>query len=186
MLMRNDLIHLKDQVSRLTPRQKECLRLVARGFQSRAIARELGISSLRVDKHIAEARRILGTASRGDAAKLLQAWELQLETSNQDISWGAPPLALPGTVRLPSNDAMDPISGKTTVQMRKKSHPDEPYAFAEGIRRFESKLFRIEQSGGREIRKPTALAVSITGIAVLGAVGAVASLLFALDWVGRS
>jgi hypothetical protein len=81
---------------------------------------------------------------------------------------------------------MEPISGMMGVQKRKDDYPDEPYAFADGIRRLESKLFRIERSAGREIRRPTPLAVSITVIAVLGAVGAVASLLFALDWVGRS
>ncbi|WP_454887951.1 hypothetical protein [Sphingomonas oryzagri] len=81
---------------------------------------------------------------------------------------------------------MDPIDGRTAEQRTTKRSQQEPYASAEGIKRLESMLFRVERSSGREVRKPTPLAISITGIAVLGAVGAVASLLFALDWVGRS
>jgi len=49
------------QLERLTPREKEVLRLMAEGFPSRAIAAELGISYTTVRTHI----RGLGSQARG-------------------------------------------------------------------------------------------------------------------------
>lgn len=186
MLMRNDLAWLDEQMRRLTPRQKDCLRLVAKGYQSKSIARELGISSLRVDKHIAEARRILGIASRHEAAKLFRAWELQQEAPTPSISWGAPGLALPESVKQPFNDGMDPNRGSDTAQMPTDTQPQEPHALNDGNRRPGYRSFRLERRIGRESRKPTTLTVITALVAVLGAVGAVAWLLFALDGLGRS
>lgn len=58
---------------RLTPRERECLSLVARHLGSKEIARELGISPHTVDGYLDEARRKLGAATRRDAARRLAA-----------------------------------------------------------------------------------------------------------------
>jgi len=66
-------------IGRLTPRERECLRLVAAHLHSKEIARRLSISQHTVDGHLNEARRRLGVASRRDAALLFRAWEADAE-----------------------------------------------------------------------------------------------------------
>ena len=58
-------------VERLTPREHECLRLVAQHLSSKEIARQLGLSQHTVDGHLDEARRKLGAATRRDAVRIL-------------------------------------------------------------------------------------------------------------------
>lgn len=72
-------------IERLTPRERECLRLVAEHLHSKEIARRLRISQHTVDGHLNEARRRLGVASRRDAARLLVAWE-GLKTPLNDLA----------------------------------------------------------------------------------------------------
>jgi DNA-binding CsgD family transcriptional regulator len=62
----------------LTPRERECLRLVARHHQSKEIARLLNISKSTVDKHIDSARTRIGAADRRAAALALAAHEQAL------------------------------------------------------------------------------------------------------------
>jgi len=54
----------------LTPRQIECLTLVAKGMTSKEIARELGLSARTVDDHVERARIKLGVPTRQRAAAL--------------------------------------------------------------------------------------------------------------------
>lgn len=68
--------HDPTAIERLTPRERECLRLVAEHLHSKEIARRLSISQHTVDGHLNEARRRLGVTSRRDAARLLLAWEV--------------------------------------------------------------------------------------------------------------
>ena len=69
-------------IARLTPRERECLRL-AGSMTSKDIARHLGISPHTVDERIAAAVKKLGASDRRAAARLLQGHEgaaaLQLE-----------------------------------------------------------------------------------------------------------
>ncbi|MBC6980169.1 helix-turn-helix transcriptional regulator [Caulobacter sp. 17J80-11] len=58
-------------IERLTPRERECLRLVAQHLRSKEIARRLNISQHTVDAHLNEARRRLGAATRREAALML-------------------------------------------------------------------------------------------------------------------
>jgi DNA-binding CsgD family transcriptional regulator len=62
-------------LEQLTERQRDCLRLVLSGHNSKGIARLLGISPLTVDQHIKAAIRILRVSSRGEAARMLAAHE---------------------------------------------------------------------------------------------------------------
>jgi DNA-binding CsgD family transcriptional regulator len=60
-----------DLVERLTPRERECLRLVDRHLSSKQIARELGMSKTSVDTYCDRARRKLGAGDRYEAARRL-------------------------------------------------------------------------------------------------------------------
>lgn len=62
---------------RLTPRQRDCLRLVAKGYRTKEIAAKLGISDSVAYKHISSACQTLGVSSRGQAARYLALWEQQ-------------------------------------------------------------------------------------------------------------
>lgn len=58
-------------VQRLTPRQKEILRLLLNGYDAKSVGRELGISAHTVTEHLREARRHLGVSSSREAARIL-------------------------------------------------------------------------------------------------------------------
>ena len=66
---------LKDAVARLSPREREVLRLVAQHKRSKEIGRQLGISSHTVDSYVNEARRRLEAVDRREAALMVMAVE---------------------------------------------------------------------------------------------------------------
>jgi len=57
----------------LTPRERECLRLVDQHLSSKEIARKLGMSKTSVDTYCDRARRKLGVPDRYEAARMLRA-----------------------------------------------------------------------------------------------------------------
>jgi DNA-binding CsgD family transcriptional regulator len=59
----------------LTPRERECLRLVDQHLSSKQIARELGMSKTSVDTYCDRARRKLGVTDRYTAARMVAADE---------------------------------------------------------------------------------------------------------------
>jgi DNA-binding CsgD family transcriptional regulator len=63
------------EIERLTPRERECLRLVARGYGTKGIALQLDVSTAHVAKVIHAANRKLHVSSRMDAARLLARHE---------------------------------------------------------------------------------------------------------------
>ena len=65
----------KPDFDRLTPRQRECLRLVYERLVSKQIAIRLGIRSSTVDTYLTEAIGTLGAKNRRHAAELLHAYE---------------------------------------------------------------------------------------------------------------
>ncbi len=60
---------------KLTPRQKEILRLLSNGFDAKSAGRELDISVHTVNEHLREARRLLGVSSSREAARILRQAE---------------------------------------------------------------------------------------------------------------
>src|SRR5579871_793328 len=60
----------EDPVGLLTPRERECLRLVDQHLSSKQIARELGMSKTSVDTYCDRARRKLGVEDRYAAARI--------------------------------------------------------------------------------------------------------------------
>src|SRR6202012_4014823 len=71
--MRARDIIAEDPVGLLTPRERECLRLVDQHLSSKQIARELGMSKTSVDTYCDRARRKLGVDDRYAAARLLRS-----------------------------------------------------------------------------------------------------------------
>lgn len=74
-------------VETLSKRQKEILRLAARQYQAKEIARILKISEHTVKTHVDEARRRLNAPTMRDAAQTLASYEAQIDQSPQ----GGPP-----------------------------------------------------------------------------------------------
>ena len=75
--------------NRLTPKERECLRLVLENRSSKAIARRLGISPTSVDTHIRRARAKLGLRDRYAAARLAAQWE-RGDDAPGDAAWPSP------------------------------------------------------------------------------------------------
>ena len=74
--MRAREIISEESVGLLTPRERECLRLVDQHLSSKQIARELGMSKTSVDTYCDRARRKLGVEDRYAAARLARALEI--------------------------------------------------------------------------------------------------------------
>ena len=62
-------------IEKLTEAQREVLRLVMAGYQSKEIARELGVGVDAVNKRLAAAKTVLGAPTRFAAARQLTAFE---------------------------------------------------------------------------------------------------------------
>lgn len=65
------LVPDNERLDRLTDRQVDCLSLVAQGFTSKEIGRQLGLSPSTVDNHILAAMQVLDAPSRAAAARKL-------------------------------------------------------------------------------------------------------------------
>lgn len=65
----------QDLPAKLSPRQKDCLRLVYRRMTSKEIAAELGLSPGTVHTYCSEAVSALGARNRRHAAEILHSWE---------------------------------------------------------------------------------------------------------------
>jgi DNA-binding CsgD family transcriptional regulator len=86
-------------IEKLTERQKECLRLIVRGFETKEAARELGISPTAVVERLRSARRALGVETSREAARLLAAaeapgtntWRVDMPPELADVAYPLPP-----------------------------------------------------------------------------------------------
>lgn len=81
-------------IHRLTDRQKDCLRLVAHGYTSKEIGRQLDLSPSTVDNHILAATQLLGAASRAEAGRLLASAEVRQKMPSQTTALAE--AAIPG------------------------------------------------------------------------------------------
>jgi DNA-binding CsgD family transcriptional regulator len=94
---------------RLTPREREILRLIAQYRQSKEIARLLRLSPKTVEMHVLSARRRVGGLNRRDAALAFIAWETD---PGNDYRKQSPELATAGfggSSRLNSESSHDDI-----------------------------------------------------------------------------
>ncbi len=87
-------------IEQLTARERDCLRLVARGMSSKEIALALGLSPLTVDGYLKEAVRTLGVSTRREAARILTSHEEAPQASDETPpqKLGGEPLDLAETV----------------------------------------------------------------------------------------
>jgi DNA-binding CsgD family transcriptional regulator len=77
-------------VNRLTDRQKDCLRLVAHGYTSKEIGRQLELSPSTVDNHILAATQLLGAMSRAEAGRILASAEIRQKMPSQSAALAEP------------------------------------------------------------------------------------------------
>jgi DNA-binding CsgD family transcriptional regulator len=73
--MPDDVIQADERLRLLSPKERECLRLVLENHSSKQIARQLRISHTSVDTHVRRARAKLGSPDRHQAAWMLAQWE---------------------------------------------------------------------------------------------------------------
>lgn len=97
-------------IDKLTDRERECLRLVARGCSTKEIAREIGVTDLRAQKVVEAANRKLGVSRRIEAARLLAAHEKR----GVDVTPGGaatlPLSAIPASSPVPEDMARRPMT----------------------------------------------------------------------------
>ncbi len=108
-------------ISKLTDKQKACLRLVAQGYNTKHIARQLDVSAHSVDQRIRNALRILGVDDRFSAARLLAQAEAdptyqRLIYQPEDLQTSADVdiVELPATEAVPSSPfRVPPVGGSS-------------------------------------------------------------------------
>lgn len=83
-----------DRLKLLSPKERECLRLVLHNHSSKQIARQLGVSQTSVDTHVRRARAKLGVKDRYALARLLHEWEATGEAVVQGNPEASPPVRL--------------------------------------------------------------------------------------------
>jgi len=83
-----------DRLTQLTPRERDCLRLVGQARSSKEIAIELGLSPFTVDEYVRSATTKLGARNRHEAAYRLKAEEA---ASSAPPKLGDEPPPLAGT-----------------------------------------------------------------------------------------
>lgn len=93
-----------DPTTRLTDRQRECLRLVGQLKKTEQIAGELGIAPSTVNTHIERAVALLGAANRRDAARMVLVSDTRPEKSPTEID--RLPETPPPSPTLPPPDAL--------------------------------------------------------------------------------
>ncbi|WP_241231056.1 helix-turn-helix domain-containing protein [Sphingomonas koreensis] len=117
-------------IERLSERQKDCLRLVARGYTSKEIGRQIGISPATVDNHVRAALDTLHVEGRAEAARMLVAAE-----ASQPLTSQPQPL-----VQTTFDAAIDVVSGPSRRWWQKVVPPMGGSRNSLGV---EAKLFAI-------------------------------------------
>lgn len=82
-----------DESKRITEAQRVALRLVAQGYESKEIARRLGVGHHAIDKRIERAVRVMGATDRKEAARMLAIDESSTyeRTAYEPSDLGFPP-----------------------------------------------------------------------------------------------
>src|SRR5690349_5868847 len=152
-------------VGLLTPRERECLRLVDQHFSSKQIARELGMSKTSVDTYCDRARKKLGVGDRYQAAKLLREVDVVnpvLIASGQD----AIRTDNPSDCGLDEPATQGEANGRL-AEFREQGGDREGASPSPGNRRLRSPLAGAGQAGGT----PSQLLLDATRAAARRSVG---------------
>jgi DNA-binding CsgD family transcriptional regulator len=81
---------MKDDLARLSEREKAVLRLLARGHDAKSAAQALGLSVHTVNERLRDARRMLGASSSREAARTLVEAEGSQENRAEKMGVDAP------------------------------------------------------------------------------------------------
>jgi DNA-binding CsgD family transcriptional regulator len=100
----------ESKIESLTDRQKDCLRLVARGFTSKEIGRLLELSPSTVDNHINSAVQQLNAPNRGSAARLLDEFEVRQKLPRQSAEIVLPTMLQETSIRREAG-GIEPLEG---------------------------------------------------------------------------
>jgi DNA-binding CsgD family transcriptional regulator len=177
---------LQARLARLTPRQKDCLRLVRPGYPSKAIARELEISPLRVDAHVGDAKVTLGIGSRFEAARMLRLWEQNGVVATLGAQLGAQSQPLPQANDLLSDSGVvDPVGGSQAPPPVAPAEQGKGWVVTSPLSE-RIPQDRFERSVRHVRVAPSFFAAAVSIIAIAIAIGAVTALLIACDWGGHS
>lgn len=176
---------MSGRIESLTPRQRDCLRLVSSGYQTKEIAGQLGISPGRVDKHITNALRILGVSGRVQAARLLAEHERQDVASHEGAQWlGPQPLGLPDRPPAPSHLSPEGPNGLVEELPATAARPaTRSFWLSTPMGRLPLPLPFARKRGSRNDLSPieTMIAMLLVATVAAAAAGATVSLLLALD-----
>ena len=176
---------MNDRIERITPRQRDCLRLVASGYQTKEIAQRLGISPGRVDKHVTSALRVLGVSGRVQAARLLADHEKrQIEPNEGAQRLGAQPLGLPDEHSSLSHDSTEGSNGLEEETPAIAARPAlKPFWLRMRMGRPSLPLPFATKRGLRNDLSPLETVIATLVVAAVGATaaGATVSLLLVLD-----
>jgi DNA-binding CsgD family transcriptional regulator len=83
-------------IDRLSERQRQCLELVAKGYTSKEIGRQLGLSPSTIDSHVSGALERLNMSDRGEASRLVrESQKLNRSAMPTGEASGRSPLRLP-------------------------------------------------------------------------------------------
>jgi DNA-binding CsgD family transcriptional regulator len=94
LVLQHDITAMSTPAIRhITERQKDCLRLVAQGYTSKEIGRQLDLSPSTVDNHILAATQALGASSRAEAARMLVHSEARQKMPSQPRPLTKPPVS---------------------------------------------------------------------------------------------
>jgi DNA-binding CsgD family transcriptional regulator len=96
-------------IEQLTPREKECLRLLLTPMRAKEVAQVTGLSVNTVNEHLKSARRKLGTSDSWSAAQMLRALEDPTKSSDTNKS-GSPPAARVIQKGLTETSAFEPAA----------------------------------------------------------------------------
>lgn len=171
------------RLARLTPRQKDCLRLVRPRYSSKMIAIDLAVSPLRVDAHVGDAMMTLGVNSRFEAGRLLRQWEQTEGAATLGVQLGVQPETLPFAGDLRSA----PATVDEAVEMQTVPDPVAPAKAGEGSESSDADTElttpdRLLRSARHVRVAPSFFTVVASIIAIAVAIGAVTALLITFDW----
>jgi len=119
----------QDRLAKLTEAQREVLRLWSTRKSAKEIGREIGITHWAVNERLRSARRVLGVASSGEAARLLIAAEA--EGDYKRIVCDPPAIAGPSEHVLfsdPGEDGEGPSRTHRPSEVREEQVPWGPAA----------------------------------------------------------
>jgi DNA-binding CsgD family transcriptional regulator len=107
----------------LTPREKECLRLLLTPMRAKEVARTTGLSVNTVNEHLKSARRKLGTSDSWSAAQMLRALEDPTNSSDTNKS-GSPSGAILNQDNSTDTSAFEPVVvGSSLLPFATKGRP---------------------------------------------------------------